>query len=77
MYLGKAAGQATDIIFSLEAAHFASRMQDSQSGYLQKGLELGSKLLEGAPGVPVLQLGYWVAGQSPIDWALEAGVQQV
>ena len=49
-------------------------MQQSQSRYLQKGLELGSKLLEGTPGVPVLQLGYWVAGQSPVDWALEAGV---
>ena len=33
--------------------------------------------MEGTPGVPVLQLGYWMAGQSPIDLALEAGVQQI
>lgn len=45
--------------------------------YLQEGLQLCSKVLKGAPGVPVLQLGYWVAGKCPVDWALEAGVQQV
>ena len=52
-------------------------MQQGYSRYLQKGLELCSKVMEGTPGVPVLQLGYRVAGQSPIDWALEAGVQQI
>lgn len=52
-------------------------MQHRPGGYLQEGLEFGSKFMKGAPGVPVLQLGYRVAGKCPIDWALEAGVQQV